>query len=484
MLMIGQSQQQVTNNNENNEKLNVSNFNGSVGNVCKDKVRTNLLQKNSTIQTKYCTQNEVNIEGSSLLAGTISPQSNSPESDVESQQSSLHIDEVNQKSLLMSFNGEKKILSKECANGVQAEDNTSQCNSLVEAQNVQIEIPVPKNKLEKIDYSASRCGLRNLGNTCYLNSALQMLYSLNNGFILDLLSFVPNQNVTSSIKTTEEIPLHSALVEIAREIFCSTKTSHIKGGNTLDPAKIKSVVDKKVPQFVGYRQHDSHEFLITLLDLLHEEVKEKVSGNENDMNEKDEKRNVDTRKTKKRRNKKGWRRFSPLFRGGKRVSSFSQLDAEAISDLLHGSSNDENTNVMDESNISTVKLVKNKNVRDFSPPKSWASIVSSTSVKKALSPLPTYTLAGGRAPVSSSKAAMSYVHTVDKLKIDDHHDKHDSDLSIANHKLPTNHDTNTDSVETTQENQSAKYCENDGDNHGSVKTNDEDESVGSKSCFH
>ena len=44
----------------------------------------------------------------------------------------------------------------------------------------------------------------------------------------------------------------------------------------LKPEKFKRAVDTLLPQFKGYSQHDSHEFLIYLLDFIHEEIKSDV----------------------------------------------------------------------------------------------------------------------------------------------------------------------------------------------------------------
>ena len=41
-----------------------------------------------------------------------------------------------------------------------------------------------------------------------------------------------------------------------------------KGGGTETPSHLKSIVSKTAPQFSGYQQHDSQEFLRCLLDSL------------------------------------------------------------------------------------------------------------------------------------------------------------------------------------------------------------------------
>lgn len=44
----------------------------------------------------------------------------------------------------------------------------------------------------------------------------------------------------------------------------------------LKPEKFKKAVDTLLPQFRGYSQHDGHEFLIYLIDQLHEEIKSDI----------------------------------------------------------------------------------------------------------------------------------------------------------------------------------------------------------------
>ena len=44
----------------------------------------------------------------------------------------------------------------------------------------------------------------------------------------------------------------------------------------LKPEKFKRAIDTLLPQFKGYSQQDGHEFLIYLLDQLHEEIKSDI----------------------------------------------------------------------------------------------------------------------------------------------------------------------------------------------------------------
>ena len=97
-------------------------------------------------------------------------------------------------------------------------------------------------------------GLRNLGNTCYLNSALQMVASL------DIFSKILNEHTPDHADSALRKELLSVLQRLDR-------------GETVQPDSFKNQVDERSPLFIGYRQQDAHEFLTTLLDLLDEDYK-------------------------------------------------------------------------------------------------------------------------------------------------------------------------------------------------------------------
>ena len=40
---------------------------------------------------------------------------------------------------------------------------------------------------------------------------------------------------------------------------------------SFSPRSFRDTLIRRAPQFVGYRQHDAHEFLCVFLDLLHDE---------------------------------------------------------------------------------------------------------------------------------------------------------------------------------------------------------------------
>uniref|UniRef100_K3WVW9 Ubiquitin carboxyl-terminal hydrolase n=1 Tax=Globisporangium ultimum (strain ATCC 200006 / CBS 805.95 / DAOM BR144) TaxID=431595 RepID=K3WVW9_GLOUD len=109
-----------------------------------------------------------------------------------------------------------------------------------------------------------KMGLRNLGNTCFMNSALQCLshveiltsYFLSNQYQKDLNK--DNPLGTGGNLATE----YDALL---KELWFGTSPSFA-------PAGLKRAIGRFAPQFSGFQQHDSQELLAYLLDGLHEDL--------------------------------------------------------------------------------------------------------------------------------------------------------------------------------------------------------------------
>lgn len=108
------------------------------------------------------------------------------------------------------------------------------------------------------------CGLSNLGNTCFMNSALQCLSNtppLTEYFLTD--DYKEEINKENPLGMKGEIAM--AYAELIRQIW-SGEHSYVA------PRMFKTQVGRFAPQFSGYQQQDSQELLAFLLDGLHEDL--------------------------------------------------------------------------------------------------------------------------------------------------------------------------------------------------------------------
>lgn len=130
------------------------------------------------------------------------------------------------------------------------------------------------------------CGLRNIGNSCYYNSALQCLihciefirYFLNP---TDTNDWRKNINTNNQNGTKGE--LVTSFVNLIKDVWCGKYVS-------IRPIKLKESIDKFTNQFRGTQQQDAHELLTFLLNGIHEDLN--CSNNSMDRNFYSKSRNI------------------------------------------------------------------------------------------------------------------------------------------------------------------------------------------------
>ncbi|OMO79890.1 Peptidase C19, ubiquitin carboxyl-terminal hydrolase 2 [Corchorus capsularis] len=106
-------------------------------------------------------------------------------------------------------------------------------------------------------------GLQNLGNTCFMNSALQCL--LHTPPLVEYFL----KDYSDEINTVNPLGMHGELALAFGELL---RKSWSSGRTAIAPRPFKGKLSRFAPQFSGYNQHDSQELLAFLLDGLHEDL--------------------------------------------------------------------------------------------------------------------------------------------------------------------------------------------------------------------
>ncbi|XP_017794116.1 PREDICTED: serine-rich adhesin for platelets-like isoform X1 [Habropoda laboriosa] len=122
-----------------------------------------------------------------------------------------------------------------------------------------------RNRLQA--HRDERCGLnglRNIGNTCFMNSVIQCLSNTR-----PLLEYLLNEQYLADINTSMS-GMKGALIKAFSQVI--HELWEVGGDHVVNTTALKSQIQRFAPRFIGYSQQDAQEFLRYLLEGLHEDV--------------------------------------------------------------------------------------------------------------------------------------------------------------------------------------------------------------------
>ena len=108
------------------------------------------------------------------------------------------------------------------------------------------------------------CGLTNLGNTCFMNSALQCLSN-----VPQLTEYFLQNRYLEELNLSNPLGMKGEIAEAYADLVKQAWSGHHR---SIVPYVFKTKVSHFASQFLGYQLHDSQELLSFLLDGLHEDL--------------------------------------------------------------------------------------------------------------------------------------------------------------------------------------------------------------------
>lgn len=125
--------------------------------------------------------------------------------------------------------------------------------------------PLTRGRTQRSGKTAGTVGLVNLGNTCYMNSALQCVRSVE-----ELTKYFLTGHGRKEINYNNPLGNHGQVAEAYGDLLAHFYKDPAPG--TVRPTNFKATIGKYAPSFSGYGQQDSQEFLGFLLDGLQEDL--------------------------------------------------------------------------------------------------------------------------------------------------------------------------------------------------------------------
>ena len=156
--------------------------------------------------------------------------------------------------------------SKQCAD--KSKDHTKLDNQLYQIKEKKFSLPeLLSTNLESILKEGSnfgRVGLYNLGNTCYFNSALQCLSNTE-----DLTKYFINKCFEKEINNGSSLGSKGF---ISKEYYKFINKMWNEPNNKIAPKEFRINFCRKTGLFLNSEEQDSQEFLLAVLDSLHEDL--------------------------------------------------------------------------------------------------------------------------------------------------------------------------------------------------------------------
>lgn len=137
---------------------------------------------------------------------------------------------------------------------------------------------VKKQKLHHMT-TFSICGLKNFGSSCYINLTIQLLFGLHQfKSIFASLRYVQYIKDPKFIRILKSLQNSKSPILLSEAISGLLKSFHLHGGAAIAPTKFLRISSLLKPDFnIPSEQQDAQEFLLFILERLHDELSYKDS---------------------------------------------------------------------------------------------------------------------------------------------------------------------------------------------------------------